>query len=182
MSRRKTWQYLKDLKPEILLDNVRELFCTTRKLRDSVTNIIELCAFGEVTGVYCKNPTKPICRKPQDSLNAYSKLCPKWGLKIMRLLLKECKTWKYFSVQCSPISTTTFRFLEKGGDQLDRSCEKWKGVTWSKGRGEIVPVIRRRNGKWIGHILHRNCFLKQAFEGKVDGRILVTGKLEGRRG
>jgi hypothetical protein len=33
---------------------------------------------------------------------------------------------------------------------------------------------------WIGHILHRNCFLKHAIEGKIEGRIEWTGR-RGRR-
>jgi hypothetical protein len=28
---------------------------------------------------------------------------------------------------------------------------------------------------WIGHILHRNCLLKHVTEGKIKGRIEVTG-------
>jgi len=44
-----------------------------------------------------------------------------------------------------------------------------------------LPAIQRRNGKWIGHILHRNCFLKQAIEGKVDGRVVVMERREKRR-
>jgi hypothetical protein len=43
-----------------------------------------------------------------------------------------------------------------------------------------LPAIQRRNGKWIGHSLHRNCFLKQVIEGKVDGRVVVTGRREER--
>ena len=29
---------------------------------------------------------------------------------------------------------------------------------------------------WIGHILRRNCLLKQVIEGKRKGRIEVTGR------
>jgi hypothetical protein len=38
----------------------------------------------------------------------------------------------------------------------------------------------RRRGIWIGHILRRNCLLKHVIEGKIDGRINVTGR-GGRR-
>jgi hypothetical protein len=34
--------------------------------------------------------------------------------------------------------------------------------------------------KWIGHILRRNCLLKHVIEGKIEGRIDVTGR-RGRR-
>jgi hypothetical protein len=33
---------------------------------------------------------------------------------------------------------------------------------------------------WIGHILRRNCLLKHVFEGKLEGRIEMTGR-RGRR-
>jgi len=50
-----------------------------------------------------------------------------------------------------------------------------------KGERNVLPAIQRRNVKWIGHILHRNCLLKQAIERKVDRRVVVTGRREGRR-
>ena len=42
----------------------------------------------------------------------------------------------------------------------------------------IVHAIRRRKANWIGHILRRNCFLKQVIEGKIKGEIEVTRKKE----
>jgi hypothetical protein len=44
----------------------------------------------------------------------------------------------------------------------------------------IVHKIKRRKANWIGHILRRNCLLKYVVEGKLEGRIEVTGK-RGRR-
>jgi hypothetical protein len=38
---------------------------------------------------------------------------------------------------------------------------------------KILQTIRR-NANWIGHIFHRNCLLKHATEGKIDGRNKVT--------
>jgi hypothetical protein len=40
--------------------------------------------------------------------------------------------------------------------------------------------IKRRKANWFGHIMHGNCFLKLVIEGKVEGRIEVTGR-RGRR-
>jgi hypothetical protein len=37
----------------------------------------------------------------------------------------------------------------------------------------VVHEIRKRKGNRIGHILRRNCLLKQVFEGKIKGRIEV---------
>jgi hypothetical protein len=44
----------------------------------------------------------------------------------------------------------------------------------------IVHTIKRRKANWIGHILRRNCLLKHDIEGKLEGRIEVTGR-RGRR-
>jgi hypothetical protein len=44
----------------------------------------------------------------------------------------------------------------------------------------ILHTIKRRKANWIGHILHRNCLLKQVIEGKVEGRIEMMGR-RGRR-
>jgi hypothetical protein len=44
----------------------------------------------------------------------------------------------------------------------------------------VLHEIRKRKANWIGHILRRNCLLKQVIEGKIKGRIEVTGR-RGRR-
>jgi hypothetical protein len=44
----------------------------------------------------------------------------------------------------------------------------------------ILHTIERRNTKWIGHVLRRNCLLKHAIEGQLQGRIEVTWR-RGRR-
>ena len=38
----------------------------------------------------------------------------------------------------------------------------------------ILHEITERKAKWIGHILRRNCFLKQAIEGNIKGEMEVT--------
>jgi len=44
----------------------------------------------------------------------------------------------------------------------------------------ILHEIRKRKANWIGHILRRNCFLKQVIEGKIKGEMEVTRR-RGRR-
>ena len=44
----------------------------------------------------------------------------------------------------------------------------------------ILHEIRKRKANWFGHILRRNCLLKQVIEGKIRGRIEVTRR-RGRR-
>jgi hypothetical protein len=44
----------------------------------------------------------------------------------------------------------------------------------------ILHEIRKRKANWIGHILRRNCFLKEVIEGKIKRQIEVTRR-RGRR-
>jgi hypothetical protein len=44
----------------------------------------------------------------------------------------------------------------------------------------IIHEISKRQANWIGHILRRNCLLRQVIEGKIKGGIEVTEK-RGRR-
>jgi hypothetical protein len=38
-------------------------------------------------------------------------------------------------------------------------------------QSNILHEIRKRKANWIGHILRRNCLLKEVIEGKIKGRI-----------
>ena len=40
----------------------------------------------------------------------------------------------------------------------------------------ILHEIRKQKANWIGHILCRNWLLQQVIEGKIKGRIEVTGR------
>ena len=44
----------------------------------------------------------------------------------------------------------------------------------------ILREIRKRKANWIGHILLRNCLLKEVIEGKIKGEMEVTRR-RGRR-
>ena len=44
----------------------------------------------------------------------------------------------------------------------------------------ILHEIRKRKVNWIGHILRRNCLLKQVIEGKIKGEMEVASR-RGRR-
>ena len=44
----------------------------------------------------------------------------------------------------------------------------------------ILHEIRKVKANWIGHILRRNCLLKQVIEGKIKGEMEVTRR-RGRR-
>jgi hypothetical protein len=49
-----------------------------------------------------------------------------------------------------------------------------------KEQRNILHEIRKRKANWIGHIVLRNCLLKEVIEGKIKGRIEVTRR-RGRR-
>jgi len=49
-----------------------------------------------------------------------------------------------------------------------------------KEQRNILHEIHKRKANWIGHILRRNCLLQRVTEGKIQGRIEVTGR-QGRR-
>jgi hypothetical protein len=43
-----------------------------------------------------------------------------------------------------------------------------------KEQRNVLHEISKRKANWIGHILHRNCMLRQVIEGKIKGGIEVT--------
>jgi hypothetical protein len=49
-----------------------------------------------------------------------------------------------------------------------------------KEKRNILNTIKRSKANWIGHILRRNCLPEQVIEGKLEGRIEMTGR-RGRR-
>jgi hypothetical protein len=51
---------------------------------------------------------------------------------------------------------------------------------WENEQRNILHEIRKRKANWIGHILRRNCLLKQVIEGKIGEGIEVTRR-RGRR-
>jgi hypothetical protein len=45
-----------------------------------------------------------------------------------------------------------------------------------KEQRNILHEVSKRRANWIGHILRRNCLLRQVIEGKIKGGIEVTGR------
>jgi hypothetical protein len=44
-----------------------------------------------------------------------------------------------------------------------------------KGHRNILHEVIKRKTNWIGHILCRNCLIRQVIERKIKGGIKVTG-------
>ena len=79
----------------------------------------------------------------------------------------------------------TWKVLKCGaGEERRRSVGpimwKMKKCYRVKGERNILQTIKRGKANWNGHILHWNCLLKHVIEGKIEGRVGVTGR-EGRR-
>jgi hypothetical protein len=75
-------------------------------------------------------------------------------------------SWKFWHV-----------VLEKDeGDHLYQSRERWRYITQGWERKKRPTCNKQRKANWIGHILRRNCLLKQFMRGKIEG----TGR-QGRR-
>ena len=104
----------------------------------------------------------------------------------------KCYIW---SIALYGAETLTLRAVEQ--EHLE-SFEMWcwrrmEKISWTehvrnedvllrvKEQRHILPEISKRKANCIGHILRRNCLLKQVIEGKINGRIEVTGRRERRR-
>jgi len=53
-----------------------------------------------------------------------------------------------------------------------------KYYTESRNKGDILHAVKRRKDKWICHTSHRYCPPKYIIEGKMEGRIEMTGSEE----
>jgi hypothetical protein len=50
-----------------------------------------------------------------------------------------------------------------------------------KEESNVLHTIKRKKAKWVGLVLRDKCLLKYVIEGKVEGRIEVTGRRGIRR-
>ena len=104
-----------------------------------------------------------------------------------RKKLVKCYTW---STALYGAETWTLRSV----DQKHLECfEMWcwrrvEKISWTdhvrneevlltvKEQRNILHEINKRKGNWIGHILRRNFLLQRVIEGKIKGRLEVTGR------
>jgi hypothetical protein len=109
----------------------------------------------------------------------------------LRKKLVKCYIW---SIALCGAETWTLRKIDqKYLESFQMWCWRRKEkISWTdrvrneevlhrvKEERNIVHTIKRRKDNWIGHILCRNCLLKHVIEGKLEGRIEMTGR-RGRR-
>jgi hypothetical protein len=109
----------------------------------------------------------------------------------LRKKLVKCYIW---SIALYGAETWTLRKVDQ---KYLESFEMWcwrrmEKISWTdrvrneevlhgvKKERNILHKIKRRKANWFGHILRRYCFLKHVIEGKLEGRIEITGR-RGRR-
>jgi hypothetical protein len=110
----------------------------------------------------------------------------------LRKKLVKCYIWSI-----ALYGTETWA-LQKVDQKYMESFEMWcwrrmKMISWTdrvrneevlhrvKEERNILHTVKRRKANYICHILCRNCLLKHVNEGKLEGRIDMTGR-RGRRG
>jgi len=113
-------------------------------------------------------------------------------LKLRKKLVK-CYIW---NIALYGAENWTIRAVDQ--KQLERfemwSWRRMDKISWTdhvrrrevlrrvKEQRNILHEMKKRMANWIGHILRRNCLLQRVIEGKIKGRIEVTGRLgRGRR-
>jgi hypothetical protein len=105
----------------------------------------------------------------------------------LRNKLVKCYIW---SIALYGAETWTLRKVDqKYLESFEMWCwKRMEKISWTdrvrnekvlhrvKEQRNIVHTIKRRKANWIGNILHRNCLLKHVIEGKLQGRIEMTGR------
>jgi hypothetical protein len=114
----------------------------------------------------------------------------KIGLNLRKKLVK-CYIW---SIALYGAETLTLRKVDhKYLGSFEMWCwRRMEKISWTdrvrneevfrrvKEDRNIINTIKMRKANWIGHILCRNFLLKHVIEGKIEGRIEMTGR-RGRR-
>jgi hypothetical protein len=103
----------------------------------------------------------------------------------LRKKLVKCYIWStaLYGAETWTLRAVDQKHLESFEMWCSRRMEK---ISWTnhvrnkKEQRNILHEIRKRKTNWIGHIMRRNCLLQRVTEGKLQGRIEVTGR-QGRR-
>jgi len=105
----------------------------------------------------------------------------------LRKKLGKCYIW---SIALYGAETWALRAVDQ---KLLESSEMWcwrrmEKISWTdhvrnedvllrvKEQRNILHGISKLKANWIGHILRRNCLLQRVIEGKIKGRMEVTGR------
>ena len=102
----------------------------------------------------------------------------------LRKKLAECYIWSMalYGAETWTLQAADQKYLESFEMWCWRKMEKISWIDHVRNEEVLLRVneqrnilreIRKRNAIWIGHILHRNCLLKQVIEGKIKGEMDV---------
>jgi hypothetical protein len=105
----------------------------------------------------------------------------------LRKKLVKCYVW---SIALYGAETWTLRAVDQKHPESFEMwcCWRMEKISWTdhvrnkevllsvKEQRKILHEIRKWKGKWIGHILCRNCLLQWVTEGKIQEGIEVTGR------
>ena len=104
-------------------------------------------------------------------------ICPS---KQQFLLLSSLKNtnWEIFLFYSTEIKTSSLNFFVHQSSAFVHSPELIFNYTISvllrvNEQRNVLHEIRKRKTNWIGHILRRNCLLKQVIEGKIKVEMEV---------
>jgi hypothetical protein len=139
----------------------------------------------------CKREIKSRIAMAKAAFNKKKNLfTSKLDLNVSKKLVK-CYIW---SIALCGVETWTLGKVDpKYLESLDMWFWRRMEISWTdrvrneevlhrvKEERNIVHTVKRRKANWIGHILRRNCLLKQVIEGKLEGRIEMTGRRVRRR-
>jgi hypothetical protein len=126
------------------------------------------------------------------AFNKKKALCTRTLDLELRKKLVKCYIW---SIASYGAESWTLRAVDqKHMESFEMwCCRRMEKISWTehvrnekvlltvKEQRNILKEISKRKADWIGHILGRNCFLQRGIEGKIKGRIDVTGRLGRRR-
>jgi len=103
----------------------------------------------------------------------------------LRKKLVKCYIWgmAFYGAETWTLRAADQKYLESFEMWCWRRMEK---ISWTdhvrneevllrvNEQRNIAHEIRKRKANWIGHILRRNCFLKQVIEGKIKEEMELT--------
>ncbi|PNF31501.1 hypothetical protein B7P43_G00777, partial [Cryptotermes secundus] len=103
----------------------------------------------------------------------------------LRKKLVKCYIW---SIALYGAETWTLRAVDqKHLESFEMWCwRRMEKISWTdyvrneevlirvSEQRNILHEIRKWKANWLGHVLRRNCLLKEVIEGKIEGRIEVT--------
>jgi hypothetical protein len=138
----------------------------------------------------CTREIKSRIAMAKADFNKMTLFTSKLDLNLRKKLVK-CYIWStaLYGVETWTLRTADEKYLESFEMWRWRRMEK---ITWTdrvrneevlhrvKEERNILHTTQRRKANWIGHILRRNYLLKNVIEGKLEGRLEMTGR-RGRR-